>query len=375
MPARFDDATRQVAFEQFARNFLRALGMTPLGWAVVGAMAWAYAPRAALIAWGASAAAFWILSFVLVKRRSSFSSDLQRQESIAYSAAYADGLGWGSMAIFLMGIEPVLDAQLAAVLCGVVAVTLGIYITAVRAFALQLAGTWTAILLALMLDAGPGWPILLGLAAMHALTLYLLPPIVFRVVDSIRLQRTNAELVERLRVTLEIVEEEASTDSLTGALNRRAFDRLLAREWVRCEGERAPLSLLAMDLDHFKRVNDEHGHAVGDRVLQAFVEQSRSVLRQGDLLARLGGEEFVVVLPRASVAKASEVAERIRVAVSVAPLLAHPEVRVTVSIGIAAGSPGESGEAIHCRADAAAYEAKRSGRDCVRVSPTGPSAE
>ncbi|MCE2943243.1 MAG: diguanylate cyclase [Lysobacteraceae bacterium] len=357
--------TRQIAFEQFARNFARALLMTPGGWLVVMAMAWPYAPATSLWAWWAGALACWLpcLAQSVWSRRRGF--DVDRHRHAAGAAAFLDGIGWGMVPLFLMGHDPTLDARLAAVLCGVIAVTLGIYITAPGALRLQVAGTWACLGLAVALGRGPDWSIVFGLAVMHVLTLAFLPGITARVVDGIRLQQANARLAEQLRVHLQAVEEEAATDPLTGVLNRRALDRLLAREIERCEVQGTMASLLALDLDHFKAINDAHGHAVGDDALRAFTQRIRGQLRQSDHLARLGGEEFIVLLPGASLEKASEVAERLRDCVADAPLLDAPRVAVTVSIGVAAFRPGDSGTELLARADAAAYEAKRSGRDRV----------
>jgi diguanylate cyclase (GGDEF)-like protein len=125
------------------------------------------------------------------------------------------------------------------------------------------------------------------------------------------------------------------------------------------------VSVLALDLDHFKAVNDTHGHAVGDEALRAFARRIRGPLRQSDHLARLGGEEFIVLLPGAPVSNALEIAERLRASVAEAPLVDVPRVAVTVSIGVAAFRPGDRGTDLLARADTAAYAAKRSGRDRV----------
>jgi diguanylate cyclase (GGDEF)-like protein len=357
--------TRQIAFEQFARNFARALLTTPVGWLVVLAMAWGLAPRASRWAWFGAALACWVLCIAQSQwsRRQGF--DVARHRLSAWASAFLDGIGWGMVPLFLMGHDPTLDARLAAVLCGVVAVTLGIYITAPEALRLQVAGTWVGIVLSSLLGAGPDGAIVLGLAVMHVLALFFLPGITARVVDGIRLQQANARLAEQLRLHLLTVEEEAATDPLTGVLNRRALDRLLAREIERCEAQGGMVSVLALDLDHFKAVNDTHGHAVGDEALRAFARRIRGPLRQSDHLARLGGEEFIVLLPGAPVSNALEIAERLRASVAEAPLVDVPRVAVTVSIGVAAFRPGDRGTDLLARADTAAYAAKRSGRDRV----------
>jgi diguanylate cyclase (GGDEF)-like protein len=158
----------------------------------------------------------------------------------------------------------------------------------------------------------------------------------------------------------------AREDALTRLPNRRAFDEALAREVARAERSGAPLSALVLDVDHFKRVNDAHGHAAGDAVLAAVAARALSALRAGDVLARLGGEEFGVLLPGADLAAAAEAAERIRGAVRAAPVAAGERtVPVTVSLGCATRAPGEAGASLVGRADARLYAAKAGGRDRV----------
>jgi len=361
--------SRQIAFEQFARNFARALLTTPVGWLVVLAMSWGLAPTASLWAWFGAALVCWSICITQSQwsRRQGF--DVAKHRFSARASAFLDGIGWGMVALFLMGHDPTLDARLAAVLCGVVAITLGIYITAPEALRLQVSGTWVGIALSLLLGDGPDGAIVFGLAVMHVLALFFLPGITSRVLDGIRLQQANARLAEQLRLHLLTVEEEAATDPLTGVLNRRALDRLVAREIERCDAQGAIVAVLALDLDHFKAINDSHGHAVGDAALQAFTERVRAQLRQSDHLARLGGEEFIVLLPGASLERAIEVAERLRGAVAESALIEAPRVAVTVSIGAAARQPGETGAGLLARADAAAYAAKRGGRDRVEAAP------
>ena len=125
--------------------------------------------------------------------------------------------------------------------------------------------------------------------------------------------------------------------------------------------------MLLLDIDHFKLVNDTHGHGAGDDTLRAFAQRVREHLRQGDTCARYGGEEFVVVLPGTTLVAALEVAERLRQGVADASLISVPLVRATVSIGAAQHLAGETVEQLLGRADAAVYAAKRGGRNQVRV--------
>lgn len=155
----------------------------------------------------------------------------------------------------------------------------------------------------------------------------------------------------------------ARRDALTGLPNRRALEEELAREAARAARAGAPLSAVALDVDRFKLVNDRHGHAAGDAVLQAIASRAAAALRGGDVLARVGGEEFVALLPGADLARAVEVAERIRARIGAEPVGAAGV--VTVSLGCAALAPGEDGRSLLARADARLYEAKRAGRDRV----------
>ncbi|MGE0714602.1 MAG: diguanylate cyclase [Alphaproteobacteria bacterium] len=157
----------------------------------------------------------------------------------------------------------------------------------------------------------------------------------------------------------------ATTDSLTGAATRRFFAAEVAREVERARRHGRPLSCLAIDVDHFKKVNDRYGHAAGDRVLQACVTLCRARLRAVDLLGRMGGEEFAVALPETPPAAALVVAERLRAAIQDTPVDNPGEpIRVTASIGVATLAPGETSfDQVLARADKALYAAKNGGRN------------
>ena len=163
----------------------------------------------------------------------------------------------------------------------------------------------------------------------------------------------------------------ASIDELTGVANRRWFTAMASRELERCRRFNHQLALLMIDVDHFKRVNDTHGHAVGDEVLKAFTRVLEGNLRSVDLLGRLGGEEFAVVLPESDSVAAAYTAERLRAAVEVLdfPLEDGTSLKITTSVGIAilAGA-GETLDNLLARADGALYTAKRDGRNRVAVS-------
>lgn len=168
----------------------------------------------------------------------------------------------------------------------------------------------------------------------------------------------------------------ATSDALTGVLNRAGFQDLGERQLQRSVNDRRPLSVLLMDLDRFKSVNDRHGHDAGDRALCAFTEAARHALRPTDPLARLGGEEFCALLPEADLAAAMEAAERVRAAVERLELSAGGvTLRLTVSIGAAQVElPDERIHAAISRADVALYRAKAEGRNRACAATTKAAA-
>ncbi|UCF76614.1 MAG: GGDEF domain-containing protein [Betaproteobacteria bacterium] len=156
------------------------------------------------------------------------------------------------------------------------------------------------------------------------------------------------------------------TDALTGVYNRRQMDRAVGEAVERHKRYGASSSLLLIDIDYFKRVNDEFGHAAGDRVLRELAALMRRSLRKLDLVFRIGGEEFLVLLPDVKRAGAAEAAEKLRREVASADL--HPGWKLTVSIGVGQLGPGEAREQWIRRIDRALYAAKDSGRDRVVVA-------
>jgi diguanylate cyclase (GGDEF)-like protein len=158
----------------------------------------------------------------------------------------------------------------------------------------------------------------------------------------------------------------AQTDSLTGLLNRGAFEQTLQRELHTSERDPQPISIVLLDVDHFKQVNDEHGHLTGDDILRRIAIALRAGTRPSDVLARYGGEEFVILLRDTGLEAAEEVAERLRK--DIADLHELPrDVRVTASFGVATSSSRQSASKLLSSADEALYCSKREGRNRVRV--------
>jgi two-component system cell cycle response regulator len=161
----------------------------------------------------------------------------------------------------------------------------------------------------------------------------------------------------------------ALTDDQTQTFNRRYEMPRLEEEISRSRRYGTPLSLLMLDLDRFKNVNDQHGHATGDRVLEEFADRVRAATRRHDVFIRRGGEEFVLIMPSTDAAEARAVAERIRIRVAARPFLSGDEkIRQTVSIGVATWTRDEDAFELEHRADTALYRAKDSGRDRVIVA-------
>jgi two-component system, cell cycle response regulator len=182
--------------------------------------------------------------------------------------------------------------------------------------------------------------------------------------------RLAAKIVE-LEATRDALERLASSDALTNLCSRRRWYELATLEVERFQRYRRPVSVLVADLDHFKRVNDTFGHAAGDEVLKAFAQLLRDNSRKSDVIGRLGGEEFAILMPETPREAAHEVAQRIvsgcRSVTASGP--ASP-VKFTCSIGVAEAQPGDNSiETVLAHADAALYDAKRDGRDRVALAP------
>ncbi|CAG4885043.1 putative Diguanylate cyclase [Georgfuchsia toluolica] len=171
---------------------------------------------------------------------------------------------------------------------------------------------------------------------------------------------------ERLRLELEFM---ATRDPLTGALNRRAFFSRAEIEWARGMRAHRPLAAISSDIDFFKKVNDKHGHHIGDLVIKDYTHRATRMLRLPDILARFGGEEFVILLPDTGMAEAKQVAERIRYEIENQRDKNLPPYTVSFGVSIAQGDAGQmaSVEALLAKADAALYRAKQRGRNRVET--------
>ncbi len=192
-----------------------------------------------------------------------------------------------------------------------------------------------------------------------------------QVVSTLRGQiDNNTRELESLRQELQRTREEAWTDALTGLLNRKGFEHALTGALR----ESLPLSLLLLDLDHFKSINDNHGHLLGDKVLRTVGQLLKLSLKGNDVVARFGGEEFIILLSNTPVAGARAVAEQLRTAIAKCRIRQFDRDEaidaITVSIGGALYIAGESSEKFISRADAELYRCKREGRNRVSIAET-----
>lgn len=197
----------------------------------------------------------------------------------------------------------------------------------------------------------------------------------FQVANAHYLVGVGVDTTERIAKEREL-EREARTDPLTQVANRGYFLEMARQEFARCDRYGHPLSLLMIDIDHFKVVNDTHGHHAGDVALQALVRTSRQALRDWDIMGRLGGEEFAVLLPETDADQALLVAERLRQTVAATSIAFDPEnsVCITVSAGVVTVCEDDTEvDSLLDRADRALYAAKRGGRNKVCVAEGVPA--
>ena len=187
-------------------------------------------------------------------------------------------------------------------------------------------------------------------------------------INSIEKNFRSIALTNALTKSLEKNKEMASRDYLTGLFNRRFGMDSLKQEWHRSHRYNEPLTLAIMDIDHFKQVNDNHGHLVGDSLLIEFANRITQLLRSEDVFFRYGGEEFVVVFPHTNQEDAQQVAKRMRAIISDSEIkIAHKSIAMTVSMGVSEFKKDDSVEYRLSQADEALYKAKNLGRNRVEV--------
>jgi diguanylate cyclase (GGDEF)-like protein len=186
------------------------------------------------------------------------------------------------------------------------------------------------------------------------------------------IQKTKSDLLQ----AQESLRFHAEHDALTGVLNRRAIRDLLRKELARCRREMNTLGIILADVDHFKKINDRHGHGAGDAVLVTAMQRIASCLRSYDVVGRYGGEEFLIIAPGCDLDLAQKLAERIRAAVSEQPVdLGDESTTITLSLGVTLGTAESDPEFLVALADTAMYQAKRNGRNRVETGLDLPEPE
>ena len=337
----------------------------------------------------------WINAGHMLVRSMEQAGDHRGQYLREWAGAITVGLAWGSV-MWLLG-----NAQLDGAfyfrlvfLAGVCAIALGITGMAPSIYGSFLATLVLSTVFSVFLDVG--WAFSANWLFVGLMMVFF-GMLMFRSTGESRQARERIEarlnqalLVQRLRdvvleqqgiqLTLEaksadlersnqMLNQLAIHDALTGAYNRGHVQELLRQSVARFNRYRQPLCVMLIDLDHFKRVNDNYGHAVGDEVLRQISSKAAAVLREGDVFGRWGGEEFIALLPNIDIQGASDVAERLRLGISELKFSAEAkEFGVTVSIGVSQIQDAEGADALVDRADVALYAAKDAGRNCVILS-------
>lgn len=183
--------------------------------------------------------------------------------------------------------------------------------------------------------------------------------------DKIKLLEDHAKDLEK---TIHKKHMEAITDPLTGLYNRAAYVQALEKAWMSWQQDKVSSTMLVWDIDHFKMINDRHGHAAGDKVLQSVAKKLETGVRKGDMLARFGGEEFVMLLVDKSLEEGSQLADRIRKLISETEFTYKKQpLHVTISCGVASFEDKDTPTTLFERADKALYKAKKSGRDRIET--------
>ncbi len=325
------------------RGRMREVGrrLIPVGWRAAALVA--IASLVAVPTFGPAPAITTVLAAVVIAAASATASRFRRPE-ILLSAAWA-----ASFLVIVVGIGLATGPRL--LLLPIVVVTT---VRASVTFPARMV-VWTtalSVLGMLVVSLGLNTPAVLAE-----------PPIL---IIPLAVVLTSAILAARIRDLDAESRSTAVVDRLTGTLNRAALMPRLAELEHQSRSTGEPVAIVVGDIDHFKSVNDEHGHAVGDAVLRGVVDRLRMALGAFESVYRLGGEEFVIVFVGAQVRRAGETAERMRHAVGEAPVGGVP---ITISFGVAVSPPGEFAfEPVFEQADAALYEAKHAGRDRVRLA-------
>lgn len=372
------DELRLELLRRSAHRELAAIYSSVLGIGLVVGLQWGRAPVALL----AGFVALRLLSLLhnhWIARRLLSLTTLQQAatlpERLLVGVALA-GVSWG-LPVWMVADIPFDGRDLVMVVLPLVATVLMLITSAYwgRSMVVFVAPMWLTIGLRLALEPWTlAWPALAGVGVLLAVVVVYGRQLHRQSCEGVAaellsrrlsqdLQQANAQLELALQRAMDL----ATRDPLTGLLNRRAMMERAQAEGARLARQGQPATVLLLDLDHFKRVNDQYGHAAGDEVLRLCAGRMLATLRQEDLMARWGGEEFLAVLPGADAQAAWQAAQRLRTAVATVRVETLPALQTTASIGWATWLPSQALDAAIAAADEALYRAKAAGRD--RIEP------
>ncbi|MCH8536319.1 MAG: GGDEF domain-containing protein [Alkalimonas sp.] len=362
---------KEQGFVQFIKTISKTFFAIPIAWIVLFALVYKHIPLADFVIWVFIFFIYWLYTVYAFNKFHKEGASRSRHLKPVIIILILEGVLWGAIFYVFMGYHPKTDAWVAIFFAGIMSAILPTYITYPKGFYFVIVGAIVSSVISFLLirDRLENvheviFTVTLYLSALS----FLIKPISIRVIEGIRLELENQALTKQLKESLANMSHQANTDALTGQLNRHALNKALGELVVKGERRKTTFSLLMMDIDFFKPINDNHGHDVGDKALQHVATCISNQLREWDLCARFGGEEFIVLLPSTNTDEAMAVAERIRKAVESTPL-DKPQLSMTISIGVTAYAPGMNAEMILKAADNGVYEAKENGRNQIRLFP------
>lgn len=372
-----EDATTK-ALGQCVESLQKTLFLTPLGWGLVVWLSYGYIPTRNITTWVLIFLIEWLISHgIIIYIKSSRLSNKKITAFLNLLSA-ADGIAWGAMVPLLFLYNQLVDSWLVVVLCGVAAINAPVYVTCMSAFRYFATGFW-----AFSVPPALQWGAEVFAASEFSIgfTVYLLilhynlNVLSTKVILGIKLQLENNIFTRDLAESLERVEILANNDALTNLANRRSLNSMLINFQHKKDCGQANSCLIMLDIDFFKKINDVHGHAIGDKVLFHFGQRVQANLRSSDVLSRYGGEEFIAILPDADLEMALEIAERIRTDIQHHELISDPPISITVSIGVSKFEKNESTDDLIKRVDACLYMAKNNGRNQVWFNIEGAARQ
>jgi diguanylate cyclase (GGDEF)-like protein len=383
------DADDQVRVGVMHELCLRNRESTVLGLLPILLIVWAHLdvhPLPKLLLWASCMVVVQVARFALahsfVRQPDAQAARLQRWYALEWLGVLGLALGWvgGAALLDTQATDPLFYLRLIFV-AGLMSFLLSSTGIAVRIYASVLAVLVAGTLSVLQLQQPAfmaHYPVVpVGLVIYGLMLLIRSRGEHHRTHEWVRARLNRQRLLAQLNVTLEQLEQRnrelselAVRDGLTRAWRRGHIEAELRRLIQSLHRRHDSFSVLMLDIDFFKRVNDTYGHAVGDEVLRQLATRAQATLRAGDLFGRWGGEEFIVLMPGTGLPEAMEAARRLRLAIAALEFNANGEVfHITVSLGVAQLQPQESADTLVSRADEALYAAKHAGRDCVMASP------